>query len=278
MKKVLAVFITAAMLLTQTPASFAGGPDPVGIDLNTVRTNGSGYTVDWEAGLLTITGDGSYRLTANGDTTTHVVVEAKNAHITLSNLTIWGWGTNIPFSIKSGSTVNLTLEGNNVLKFTDESICAGAGLHVPVDAAVVIDGSGSLTATGKKTGAGVGGMGAGGDAGRITINSGTVTANGGPYAAGIGGGNNDNGTAAGNGGHITINGGSVTATGGTHAAGIGGGCRGDGGNIVINGGTVNAIGYHSAAIGGGFTGNTGDIRIAGGFVTATAGSIGAVIG
>lgn len=275
-RKVLAFLMAAAMLLPQMPVAFAEGSDPVAIDLETVRDNGSGYTIDWPHGILYIEGDGSYLITSsNRTTTTRVVVNAENAHITLKNVSIMA--VNTPFSIDDGSTVNLTLEGSNALRFTDGNY-TGAGLYVPANAAVVIDGSGSLTANGNKSGAGIGGMGAGGDAGSITINSGAVTANGGPYAAGIGGGNNENGTAAGNGGNITINGGSVTATGGTHASGIGGGCRGAGGNITINGGGVNATGYHSAAIGGGFTGNTGTIKITGGFVTATAGSIGSGIG
>lgn len=281
-KRLLAVFMMTAMLLTQMPLAFAEGSDPVTINLSGFNSSGSGYTMDGYT--LNITGDGSYRLTG-GITTRRVIVTAANPHITLSNVTIYGGAAGIPFSISSGSTVNLTLEGSNTLRFDDDINGAGAGLYVPAGAAVIIDGSGSLTATGKKdsnnskSGAGIGGMDAKGNAGSITINGGTVTAIGGTYSAGIGGGNNYNGTDAGNGGTITINGGVVTATGGSHASGIGGACRGAGGTVAINGGTVAATGGSgSAGIGGGFTGDTGDIRITGGFVTATAAGIGSGIG
>ena len=241
------------------------------INLTTVSTSGTGYT--YTSGMINITNSGSYVLTGAA-TTKHVVVTAPTAYIVLRGLYIEAGGTAAPISVAAGSSVNLVLEGVNTL--TGLSGCAG--LHVPEGATVVIDGTGSLYASGGPVtgynangtaGAGIGGMGATGTAGNITIKGGTITAKGGPYTAGIGGGNNSNGTASGSGGNITINGGTVTATGGTHASAIGGGCRGNGGNIIINGGTVNAVGgTGSAAIGGGFTGGAGNILISAGFVTA----------
>ncbi len=106
--------------------------------------------------------------------------------------------------------------------------------------------------------------------------TGTLTAKGGSTQAGIGG--NDNETS----GTITINGGDITARGGDNGAGIGGGGKlgyGDGGNITINGGSVIAnsdmYGGNGASIGGGRGANGGNIIITGGYVTANGWGIGA---
>ena len=106
--------------------------------------------------------------------------------------------------------------------------------------------------------------------------TGTLTAKGGNTQAGIGG--NDNETS----GTITINGGDITARGGDNGAGIGGGGKmgfGDGGNITINGGSVIAnsdmYGGNGASIGGGRSANGGNIIITGGYVTANGWGIGA---
>lgn len=141
------------------------------------------------------------------------------------------------FSIEMG-TVELTLEGNNRL-----TAGAGAALHVPSSGHVIIDGTGTLTATGGNTGAGIGGQ-SGSAAGTITIKNGTINAKGGQGAAGIGGG------AGGNAGTIKIEGGTVKAEGGDNTntntmpggAGIGRGNAGSGGMVTIKGGDVTAIG------------------------------------
>ena len=267
-RKCLAMLVAAVMLLIQTTAAFAVDPDgTISIDLATVSAGGTGYT--YAGGVLTITDNGSYILT--GNTSTKRVVVSAASDITLNGASITSVAGSSPLSISAGAAVNLTLSGVNTLTGGD----GAAGLHVPATAAVVIDGTGTLTAkggasSGSSNGAGIGGMGAGGNAGSITIKGGTVAATGGPYAAGIGGGNNNNGTAAGSGSNITISGGTVNATGNNHSSAIGGGCRGNGGNITISGGTVTAnAGTWSAAIGGGFTGGAGNILISGGMVTAT---------
>ncbi|MBR4208455.1 MAG: Ig-like domain-containing protein [Lachnospiraceae bacterium] len=136
---------------------------------------------------------------------------------------------------------------------------------------LILDGEGSITATGGYYGAGIGGgyQGAGNN---ITINGGVVTATGGPSGAGIGGG------IRGAENNITISGGTVTATGGTSGAGIGGGYQGAGNKITISGGTVTATGgANGAGIGSCY--NAGcTITISGGTVTATGGEDGAGIG
>ena len=168
--------------------------------------------------------------------------------------------------------------------------CAGiGGDEDSPDCSSVTFIGGTVTATGGRYGAGIGG-GYKGDGGNITVNGGTVTATGGYLGAGIGGGYGEiGGDNGGNGGNITINGGTVNATGGEFAAGIGGGngeySGGNGGNITVNGGTVTATGgYYGAGIGGGYgygdeeDGNGGDITVTSGTVTATGGKCGAGIG
>ena len=89
------------------------------------------------------------------------------------------------------------------------------GLEVASGQALIIDGEGSLTATGTNYAAGIGG-GSGREGGSITINGGNITASGSSYAAGIGGGEGTFNET------VTINGGTVEATGGQGADGIGG--------------------------------------------------------
>lgn len=168
----------------------------------------------------------------NGDSQS---VSAASATQVASDTTAWsgGWYY-VSGDVTISSTV--TVSGDVRLILAD-----GADLKVISSVAAAIDvegsnsltiygqagGTGTLTATGGSTGAGIGG------GGTITINGGTVTAIS-EDNAGIGGGD------GGDGGSITINGGTVTATGGSDGAGIGGGLGGDGGTVKISGGSVNA--------------------------------------
>ena len=214
-------------------------------------------------------------------------------------------------SVQGKGNVEIELDGKNELK----SGVYRAGLEKTSTGTLTLKDdnqkddnqkAGSLTATGGKYGAGIGG-GEGGNGEDITITGGTVNAASGD-GAGIGGGYKGNGknititggtvNAAsgdgadidggagigggeyGNGEDITITGGTVTATGGASSAGIGGD---NGKNITITGGTVTATGGTAGAgIGGGgddgFYGNGEDITITGGTVTATGGVFGAGIG
>ena len=130
-----------------------------------------------------------------------------------------------------------------------------AGINVPVGSSLTIfgqaDNSGVVSAVGGGNNytAGIGGnkMEA---CGTVIINGGTVVATGKPYGAGIGGGYcNDGDPSVGAGGTVIINGGIVTAQGGSYAAGIGGGQYGNGGTVTVNGGTVTAVSGNSAASG-----------------------------
>ena len=179
-------------------------------------------------------------------------------------------------SVQGEGNVEIELDGDNELK----SGAHRAGLEKTSEGTLTLKDdkkddnkkAGSLTATGGKYGAGIGGdhWGSGEN---ITITGGRVTAAGGDYGAGIGGGR------YGSGKNITITGGTVTARGGEASAGIGGGNGGSGKNITITGGTVTAEGLDwGAGIGGGEEGSGEDITITGGTVTATGGVLGAGIG
>ena len=238
-------------------------------------TYGTDYTYDADIGTLTVLTDRAITIEGTGSATTDKIKinDGTNANVTIKNVNIdvSSAGGTAAFEVGEGSTVNLTLEGTNILK----SGAHRAGLQVGEGETLVIDGNGSLDATGGEAGAGIGGS-IYDSGGTIEINGGEVTATGGSSGAGIGGGPN------GSGGTIEINGGTVTATGGTDGAGIGGGNDGGGGTVDINGGTVTATGGEWAAGiggGGGAGGNTGGtINIDGGTVSATGGQGGAGIG
>ena len=176
-------------------------------------------------------------------------------------------------SVQGKGSVEIELDGKNELK----SGYKRAGLEKTSEGTLTLKDdkkkAGSLTATGGKFGAGIGG-GLNGVGKNITIKGGTVNAAGGDNGgAGIGGGDSGSGEA------ITITGGTVNAAGGGQGAGIGGGNYGSGEAITINGGTVEATGGDfGAGIGGGSWGNGEDITIKGGTVEANGGLFGAGIG
>lgn len=223
---------------------------------------------------------------------------------TTVNLTIWDvnidrnawYATTAAIELINGAKLNLTLEGNNVLKGS----IGGAGIGVGEDCTLTItaQSTGTLTAVGGSYYGGAAGIGANGTGayqgkpreviqkfGTIIIEGGTVNAEGGTYSykgvlessgAGIGG------SGFGSEGTIIIRGGVVNAVGGTGAAGIGGGCTGHVDKIEITGGkvTASAVGdktdskIQGAAIGSGYNGNfqeampCGEISITGGEITA----------
>ena len=131
-------------------------------------------------------------------------------------------------SVQGKGSVEIELDGKNELK----SGYKRAGLEKTSEGTLTLKDdkkkAGSLTATGGKFGAGIGG-GDYGSGKNITITGGTVNAAGGEQGAGIGGG------TGGSGENITINGGTVEATGGDFGAGIGGGSWGSGSNVTVSG-------------------------------------------
>ena len=197
----------------------------------------------------------------------------------------WDQKGKAALSVQGKGNVEIELDGNNELK----SGAHRAGLEKNTDTSAGTltlkddnKEAGSLTATGGKYGAGIGG-GDYGSGENITITGGRVNATGGWGSAGIGGGNYGSGNY-GSGKNITIKGGTVTAKGGDCGAGIGGGNGGIGENIKITDGTVTAKGGDcGAGIGGGDGGYGGygngkNITITDGTVTATGGRNGAGIG
>ena len=116
----------------------------------------------------------------------------------------------------SGNVTMILLGSNSVTTATNEKAAIKIGGS---GTTLTITGSGSLTAQGGQSAAGIG-TDRNGTGGNIVINGGTVTATGGKFGAGIGTGRAQSGSSTC--GDITINGGTVTATGGsTGGAGIG---------------------------------------------------------
>ncbi len=199
------------------------------IDVSAISASDSGYT--YSNGNITLTGDYTYVLYGKTLTNTVTVPSPVTADVILADADIES-GSGCAFSIDSGASGNLTLNGESILKSTT----GNAGLKVPGGAKLTLTAasSGMLTAIGGVNGAGIGG--ANGDGGTVTINGGTVTATGGQYGAGIGGGSDGRGCS------VTISGGTVTALGGEYGVGIGGGRSGDAGTVTITRGTVAATG------------------------------------
>lgn len=251
----------------------------------------NGYSVSWKmdkgACLAFLSGDiyeakDGETLTGAlaADATTNIKI-ANGAIVTLKDVTING--TNVDddahkhAAITCSGDATIILEGTNSVKGFEQEY---PGIYVPVDKTLIIDGTGSLTASSNGYGAGIGGANAI-NCGNIEIKGGEITAVGGSSwsgSAGIGGG----GFASC--GNITISGGTVTANSGDYGAGIGGGADGICGTITISGGTVTASGnYFGAGIGCGYSSNghdtrCGNILIYGGTVTATGGENAAGIG
>ena len=228
-----------------------------------------------------------------------IVIDGTTVNLTIRDVSIdrsaW-YATTAAIELINGAKLNLTLEGDNVLKGS----IGGAGIGVGEDCTLTITGQsmGTLTAVGGSYYGGAAGIGANGTGayagkpreviqkfGTIIIEGGTVNAEGGTYyyrgvlessGAGIGG------SGYGSEGTIIIRGGVVNAVGGTGAAGIGGGCAGHVDKIEITGGkvTASAVGdktdskIQGAAIGSGYNGNfqeampCGEISITGGEITA----------
>ena len=215
------------------------------VDLSTLDTDYQAQDGDTLTGTLA----GQYKITV-----------ADGATVTLKDATI---------TCLSGSTkydgiallgdATILLEGENTVK---GGYKYNAGIFVPKEKTLTIDGTGSLNVS---SGGSVSAIGAkrsgqiqGIPGGNIVINGGTINATGGNGGAGIGG------CSFADCGTITINGGNVTAVGNDNASGIGSGnrksfCAG----ITITGGTVTATGNGGGAgIGCGIQGSCGNITIA----------------
>jgi len=228
MKRLLSLALCAALAAVLLPGSAladtAGG--------FTISGGASGTDYSYDAGAHTLTIKTGTAMTISGTTTADRIILAAGitANITLNGVDIDS--ASCAFEISGGTTVNLTLASgtNNGLESGDNK----AGLCVPDNSALIIAGTGTLSARGGSSGAGIGGN-AGGTCGSVTINRGIVYASGGTGASGIGGG------SAGAGGAVVINGGKVKAMGGSLGTGIGSGLLNtSNGSCRITGGSVNA--------------------------------------
>ena len=180
-------------------------------------------------------------------------------------------------SLGEGSTLNLTLAGENTL----QSGAGRAGIFVPQNSTLTIDGEGALNVTGGRLAAGIGGD-LWHNAGTINIKNGSINATGGSDAAAIGGGHANDGLNQQYGGFasISITGGTVNAETTGNSAAIGTGCwwkewKEGSCSISIHSAIVTAstTGDHQncAAIGRGISNgnNTVSITIENSIVTAT---------
>lgn len=224
-------------------------------------------------GVFVITGTSTTnKLVIKGGSGTAANVYLKDLHINVSS----------GAAVSVSENVVLIVEGKSELHSGDDH----AGVEKANDSGTLtITGSGTLSAYGGESGAGIGSANQT-NVSNIVIESGTINAYGGytgnGWGAGIGGGNNGNAS------NITISGGNVTAVGGSEAAGIGGGISASASNITITGGVVYAVagGGATAAIGAGRKlndassegGKASDIVITGGDITVKKSDKGVAIG
>lgn len=290
MKKVMALLLSIAMMLSLTAVEVMADDEAVTLDLSegSIVISATGYKQgDGKETPFT----GAYTIVQN-DTTymdRTISVTGGTQKITMGSavdIDVHGKSGACAFSIEKGASVELVLAGPVTLKSGSRQ----AGLSVPTGAAVTISAAkraGSLSATGGANGAGIGGYNysAAGTGGSITILSGTIEAFGGANGAGIGGASNCAGTGTGE--TIHISGGKVTAKAGSDAAGIGGGYYGNGtgssGQIIIDGmAVVVASASSGAGIGGGMnydgTGTGGKIILAGTADVTASSAYGAGVG
>ncbi len=209
--------------------------------------------------VLPIDGGSNFLITGSGIQSTYSITITGNSgdiSLTLKDVNINSTASTI--LVNTGSTLNLTIEGENKLE-------SSGGCAIETRGAITIDGSGSLDAKARGWGdAAIGTLNDGPEMPDITINGGTITAQAYSEAPAIGSRAKLVGT-------ITINGGIITATPAHYSSAIGSGyaCSGSS-ELVINGGTIVAKtgpASSGAAIGKGH-GNSGISK-----VTITGGSI-----
>lgn len=208
----------------------------------------------------------SFPIYATNDTTTFFIKGTCN----------FKGGINTP-AIEVNSPGEVIIDGSGTLNATGGVNAAGIGGSPYSDVGTITILGGTINATGGINGAGIG-AGADRSGNAINIKGGTVNATSGD-GAGIGGGGDANAdNIGGSSGTITISGGTVNAVSTNYGAGIGGGNQGDGDAINITGGKITAKNlFEGAGIGGGYFGSGGTINISGGIVN-TESEYGASIG
>ncbi len=168
--------------------------------------------------VLTILTSKAMKITSNGEVKNRIVVKKDvSANLTLAgvniNLSSMPGESALLIEDNSTATVTITLQQNTINKLVSGDFCAGIQKNGKTGN-LIIQGAGTLVATGGKNSAGIGGSD-GGFATGITVKSGVVTATGGNFGSGIGGGAYHTAT------NISISGGSVKAVGKDGASSIG---------------------------------------------------------
>ena len=290
-------------------STFANSVSVAQETVNDGSTIVSGGTYQFEenaTGVLTISTTESVIIIGNGELIDmRINCNVAGVNLTIRDLNITLTSTSFSAIIFTGTDNTLILEGENVLYDRNVSTMASSAAIVRVNngTELTITGSGQLTVTTKRHGAGIG-ANANSSSGAITIHQTTVFAyaylggsaigaaypgaqagnilidesrvvvetfftSSAPFCAGIGGG------SIAQGGNITIVNSDVTATTNTYGAAIGTGVWGGNTNIRIISSTVNAATTTgSAAIGNGYgtdqsTPNGSRIYIEGSDVIAT---------
>ena len=254
------VYQSDPSIIMNIPLIVGDGYSVVLFNVNVQRTNNNSYSA--------MTCNGSANITLYGNN----VLKGYNGGSNMSSL--GSAGIDAPGDPTS-KTVTFSGPGN--LEAYGGYGAAGIGANAlsgsgHVHANLVFNGTGTITATSKQYGAGIGSgvmynsslsSTIANSIGAITINSGTIIATSSPGIAynnvggagigtGCGYGSSSTKQARSSCGVITINGGNITATGGKEGAGIGTGASSANysytqcGNIVINGGTINATGGSQA--------------------------------
>ena len=171
LRKFLAALLTLAMLVSLLPISAAPA-----------QAAGEGESHDISTSTLTISEDGNYTVTGTTTTNQIVVKENVTATVTLNSVNITGAAGNSatgapaqsPIDLADGATLTLILaesSTNTLVGGAGAGYCGAPGIHVPDDAALIIQGSGSLTVTGGSYETGYGAPGIGG----TTDNSGAAS-------------------------------------------------------------------------------------------------------
>ena len=171
LRKFLAALLTLAMLVSLLPVSAAPG---------------EGESHDISTSTLTISEDGNYTVTGTTTTNQIVVKENVTATVTLNSVNITGAAGNSatgapaqsPIDLAAGATLTLILAENSTNTLTGGAgtgYCGAPGIHVPDDAALIIQGGGSLTVTGGSYKPGYGAPGIGGTTDNSGAESGSYT-------------------------------------------------------------------------------------------------------
>lgn len=138
------------------------------------NVEGDSSTYSYSNGVLTVNNGANLIISTNSQTSDRIVIASgANATITLSGVNITGVEANSitgdpaqsPIDLSAGATLTLVLSDNSTNTLTGGaggSYDGAPGIHVPDDATLIIQGGGSLSATGGTSNTGYGGTGIGG--------------------------------------------------------------------------------------------------------------------